>query len=102
MKNVEHFYVIIIGTVFLLGSVFGVTLSYVFSEDCKTRTELCALDIKQNKLLKDQLTESEKKCFLSIDSSVNSCIEDQNKLCNNKLSRIEEACNDLDCTQCRR
>lgn len=102
IKNVEQIYVIIIGAVFLLGSVFGATLTYVLSEDCKTRIELCSLDIKQNNLLKKQLSESEKKCFSSIDASVQTCIEEQKRLCDTKLKRIENACNDLDCAQCRR
>lgn len=102
IKNIEQVYVIIIGAVFLLGSIFGATLFYTLSEDCKGRKELCALDIKQNDLLKKQLTEAEKKCFLSIDSSVQACVEEQGKLCDTKLKRIESACNDLDCAQCRR
>ena len=102
IKNIEHVYVIIIGAAFLAGSIFGAALTYALSEDCKTRVELCALDIKQNLLLKKQLGESEKKCFLSIDTSVQVCVEEQKTLCNNKLKRIENACNDLDCAQCRR
>ena len=102
IKNIEQVYVIIIGAVFLLGAIFGATLFYALSEDCKGRAELCALDIKQNDLLKKQLSESEKKCFSSIDSSVKTCVEEQEKLCDTKLKRIEDACNDLDCAQCRR
>ncbi len=102
MKNIEQIYIIILGAVFFIGAAFGSTLVYLLSEDCKTRQELCSLDIKQNELLKNQLTDSETKCFKAIDDATNICIKDQKQLCSTKLLRIQNACNDLDCAQCRR
>jgi hypothetical protein len=102
MKNIEQIYIIILGAVFFVGAAFGSTLTYLLSEDCKTRQELCVVDIKQNQVLKKQLTDSENKCFEAIDKATDTCVKDQKQLCGTKLLRIQNACNDLDCAQCRR
>jgi gas vesicle protein len=102
MKHANHMYLIVISAVFLFGALVGALLLSACTETCKTREQLCSLDIKQNTSLKAQLTASENKCFVSIDTSLKRCVKDQSKLCSSKVKRLEEACNDLDCAQCRR
>ena len=102
MKHMEHMYLIVVSAVFLFGCLCGALIFSAISEDCKTRDELCKLDIKQIASLKAQLTESENKCFASIDKSLKRCVKQQVELCKDKVKRLEDACNDLDCAQCRR
>lgn len=102
MKHIEHMYLIVVGSVFAVGCIIGAITYSVFSEDCKTREELCSLDIKQIELLKIQLSKSESKCLELVSSSVLKVKKESKDLCDTKLQRIEAACNDLDCLQCRR
>lgn len=102
MKYMEQMYLIVVGTVFLFGCLCGALIFSAIIDDCKTRDELCKLDIKQITSLKAQLTESENKCFTSIDKSLKRCVQEQVNICKDKVKRLEDACNDLDCAQCRR
>ena len=102
MKHIEHMYLIGVASVFFVGCIIGAITYSVFSQDCKTREELCSLDIKQIELLKTQLSKSESKCLKLVSSSVLKAKKDAKDSCDNKLERIEDACNDLDCLQCRK
>lgn len=102
MSHVEKMYLIVLSSVFLFGCFIGAALNLAFSEDCKTRQELCSLDIKQIQLLKAQLTKSESSCLKLIDTSVSKAKKDLQLLCDEKFERIQDACNKLDCLQCEK
>jgi|APSaa5957512535_1039671.scaffolds.fasta_scaffold66006_3 hypothetical protein len=98
MKNVEY---IIPSATFVVGLLLGVLLFNVFSKDCKTRQELCSVDIKEISLLRAKLNQTEADCFKSVDEAVEKTKASETNACSIRLKRIEDACNELDCLQCK-
>lgn len=102
MNEMKNIYYIIISAVFTLGLIVGLILCSILSEDCKKRQDLCKVDIEQNLILQKTLKKQEALCFEKIDSTVKQTISDQTLKYNLKLSRLQDACNQLDCSQCQR
>ena len=73
-----------------------------FQKECKSRTELCSQDIKEVFLLREKLKTSETSCASKISSLTESLLTQYEEQCNRKIKRFEEACNDLDCSQCEK
>ena len=63
---------------------------------------LCKADIVLNNTLKDTLSKQEALCIQKIDSSVKASLENQTQRFDLKFKRLEDACNQLDCAQCKR
>lgn len=102
MNEMKDIYYIIIGAVFTLGLIVGLILCALLSEDCKQREELCKVDIEQNLILQETLKKQEALCLTKIDSAVKQTVSDQTLKFNLKFSRLQDACNQLDCAQCQR
>jgi hypothetical protein len=86
----------------LLGFLLGVLFHYSISPDQKSRSEICAAERKQIDILKTQITKSEESCFVKIDQITKQVTAAQETKCLAKTKRLEDACNQLDCLQCRR
>ena len=102
MNKLEDIYYVIIGATFIIGLILGATLFAFFAKDCQTRNELCAIDIKQNQSLQKTLNKQESMCLEKIDATIKRIQADQNLKFNLKYKRLQEACNILDCAQCKR
>ena len=102
MNDLKEFYIAIIAAIFIVGLVLGALLFSLFTEDCKTREQLCIADIQQNKSLKETLSKQELLCSEKIDSVIKITLKNANHKFSSKYKRLEQACNQLDCAQCRR
>jgi hypothetical protein len=88
--------------VFLLGLLTGIMLYAFFSSACKSRDQLCKLDIKEITLLRTTLKKQELKCLETTDVAIKKVRSAEKRKYTEKRNRIEEACNVLDCAQCKR
>ena len=86
----------------LLGFLLGVLFHYSITPSQKSKSELCSAERKQVLVLKAQVTKSEQSCFTKIDETIKRITSAQETKCLNKTKRLEDACNELDCLQCRR
>ena len=102
MNDLKDIYYIILGSVFTLGLILGAVIYASLVEECKPREVLCKADIVLNNTLKDTLSKQEALCIQKIDSSVKASLENQTQRFNLKFKRLEDACNQLDCAQCKR
>ena len=102
MNDLKDIYYIILGSVFTLGLIFGAIIYSLLAEECKPRKVLCKADIMLNKTLQETLTKQESLCIQKIDSAVKSSIKNQTERFDFKFKRLEDACNQLDCAQCKR
>jgi len=102
MSNLKDIYYIVIASVFTLGLILGAILHALLTEKCKPRDILCKPDITLNNTLKGTLAKQEALCIQKIDLAVKSHSESQSQRFDLKFKRLEEACNKLDCAQCRR
>jgi hypothetical protein len=97
-KNPYSPFIALFGAGFLCGFA---TLAF-FTSECKTRGELCSLDLKEIASLRSVLKEEELKCIKTVTASTEKVTKYEEEKCSSKLKRIKDACNDLDCAQCRR
>jgi hypothetical protein len=98
----KTYYKIFVGffcTAFLLGVLF--TTSFL-CKDCKTRKELCHIDIIENSSLKKQLIKTENLCIEKINEAVKIAIKNNQQKSNARFLRLEKTCNELDCMQCKK
>lgn len=102
MNQFKQVYLPILSAVFVVGLILGAILFSLFSENCKTREQLCSLDIKQNITLQQTLKKQELLCTEKIDSIVKETLKQNNLKFNLKFQRLQDACNRLDCAQCKR
>lgn len=86
----------------LLGFLLGILFHYSITPNQKPESELCSVERKQIALLKAQVTKSEESCFTKIEQITEQITQSQKANCLAKTKRLEEACNELDCLQCRR
>ena len=96
------YYKIFIGffcAAFLLGVLFSTSF---LCEECKTRKQLCHLDIVENASLKKQLIETENRCIEKIDEAVKLAVKSNQEKSNARFLRLEKTCNELDCMQCKK
>lgn len=87
---------------FLLGFLVGVMVYALFSPACKSRDQLCSLDIKEIALLRTTLKKQELKCLETTDIAIKKVRSAEKEKYIEKRNRIEKACNVLDCAQCKR
>ena len=97
-----NLYKIFLAASFIFGLAIGFFLAVAIIPDCKTRAQLCAQDIKSNDSLRTQLSKSELKCSELLTATVEKVLHEQSLIQDQKVKRLEEACNDLDCLQCKR
>ena len=102
MNDLKDIYYIILGSVFTLGLIFGAIIYSLLQENCKPREVLCKADIVLNNTLKDTLSKQETLCIQKIDSAVKNALKTQTERFDFKFKRLEDACNQLDCAQCKR
>ena len=98
----EELYIAVASGIFIIGLVFGAVLCNLLTEDCKTREQLCMPDMQLNKSLKQTLSTQEIKCANKIDKVTETVLKNANQKYSAKYERLEQACNELDCSQCRR
>jgi uncharacterized membrane-anchored protein YhcB (DUF1043 family) len=98
----EEFYIAAAAAIFIVGLVFGAVLCNLLSKDCKTREQLCMSDMQLNKSLKQTLSTQELKCAEKIDKVSETVLKNANQKYLAKYERLKQACNELDCSQCRR
>lgn len=93
----------IITIIFATGFFFGIVFyTFVLKRPPKPYSEVCKLDIAQVKSLKLQLATSNDLCLQKINSAVKVEKEANKETFQKKYKRLEEACNELDCLQCKR
>lgn len=100
--NQTNLYKLFLAASAIIGLAAGFFLCFALTPNCKTRDELCALDIQLNNSLKTQLSKSEVKCSELLTESVKKALQKQQDSHQAKFKRLEESCNDLDCLQCRK
>jgi uncharacterized protein YktB (UPF0637 family) len=93
----------ILAIVFATGFFFGIVFyTFVLKRPPRPHSEVCKLDIAQVKSLKIQLTDSNNLCLQKIDAAVKIESKTNKETFQKKYKRLEEACNELDCLQCKR
>jgi hypothetical protein len=102
MNDLKDIYYIVLGSVFTVGLILGGIIYALLAEQCKPREVLCKADIVLNNTLKDTLSKQETLCIQKIDSSVKASLKNQTQRFDLKFKRLEDACNQLDCAQCKR
>ena len=102
MNDLKDIYYIVLGSVFAVGLIIGAIVHSLIVKECKPREVLCKADIVLNNTLKDTLSKQEALCIQKIDSAVKESLQTQSSRFDLKFKRLENACNQLDCAQCKR
>jgi len=87
---------------FLVSFTLGAFFKNCTSSPCKTREQLCSIDIVEIDSLRNRLKESETLCVSQIDTAAEIAQQKCKKTYTTKMARLESACNELDCLQCER
>ena len=90
---------IVFATAFFLGIAFYVL---VLKRPPKPHSEVCRIEIAQTKALRKQLSSANELCLEKINIAVAAERKANNESFRKKYKRLEEACNELDCLQCKK
>lgn len=91
----------ILAAIFFISFLFGILFYALFlDKPCRTRLDLCKLDIVHIESLKSKLSKLNAECIEKIDTAVSLEKESNKKAFDKKYKRLEKACNELDCLQC--
>ena len=102
MNDLKSYYKIMLLIAFF-SFLFGLGFFAVaFDENCKSRQELCSLDLEEIALLRKQLKKTEDSCIEQLKKASDTVRKNCEASYKAKMIRIEKSCNELDCLQCKR